>query len=1081
VVTTTDPSRFRPGGTRPFWPVSTLAGLSLLLALPVLAAKPTSLTLQEWSVLLPGAPATVVTADVNGDGRKDLVVVVAFNQWDQIETFESAAMDDVEGLVEVMTIVPSLVDRREVRVYLAQPEGGYEPRGRGLPLPLSVLSMEAGPPGTPVVALTDEGVSALRLDETGAPRLVPLIADPPVLAGTGTFLPNLGLVRDLSGDGVPDLLLPARDGLAVYLGGADGLSTQASARLPVPGEVFRSADGLEHRYPLPLIQDLNGDRLPDLVFRDPVKRWEKVTFLRNTGNGRFHPQDEVDLSNGEAKDAPSPVFVGDLDGDGSAEVVDQKSLDKEDAGGIRKEMQQVREPKSRLSFRKVGKGLKGVREPHGSFDIVGYAFEGGDSEFNFPGGFQDLNGDGRMDLVTITMDLTVPKLMGSVATKRLTIGLDFHVWCQGEGGAFQRVRGLDLSGKFRINFNDLQVNENGVGVSQISQFSGDFDGDGRSDFVQIGRGRAVTIHRGRPDCSFPATPDLTVNLREEPRDISLVQVRDIDGDKRSDLLVLQPQKATEPGMAPPVRLDFYLSGKPSPPAPLPSTPTPPRRERGDQQNPGILLLFLLPLSRRGGRGGFGRGGRGVRARAAAALFLPFFLLAALPTHAQVRTQRLGTLEVQTVPLPGVLLRAVPSRDLAGRPGLALLVASGKDQKARSLLFFDPARRAVDKLADGLHEESNVLAAFDFDGDGSATPVVGLPGALWVPTAGGGKRQLLERAHLDLRSLAGDGLGLSWPAGLPWIPAARAGLLELLAPGPGGGLQTQASFPLPLKAERPRWGIRLTSPPVTLLGGRGGVAPLFAVGPETHGKRRLKTLLLSPGGEPVESWSLLPGDERLIDKRPLWLDGRPALAVTTLEKIGIFAKKRFRLFWLERDRSRKGTAPVLAVETDCPLWFPVDTVAADADGDGREDLGLVHPEGMGGGDLQLSVFHNEGNRFAARPRRIKLSLEPRAWHWGADFTRDGTPDLLVLGGGKLQLFPGEAKGGRPVAARAAWSVAVGKEKSKKDQEDDREDRDGPDAGGGWAVEVVDVEGDGVPEILARGEEGEDRSVLMVVRR
>ena len=86
-------------------------------------------------------------------------------------------------------------------------------------------------------------------------------------------------------------------------------------------------------------------------------------------------------------------------------------------------------------------------------------------------------------------------------------------------------------------------------MSQLSLFSGDFDGDGRADFVQIGRGRRVTIHRGRPDCGFPADPDLAFDLREEPRDLSLVQIRDLDGDGRSDLLVVQPKGAAEPGFA----------------------------------------------------------------------------------------------------------------------------------------------------------------------------------------------------------------------------------------------------------------------------------------------------------------------------------------------------------------------------------------------------------------------------------------------------------------------------------------------------------------------------------------------------
>jgi hypothetical protein len=507
------------------------------------------------SLELPGAPAAVVSADVDGDGRRDLVVVVAFNQWDEVAITESSTMDDVQGLVDVMTIVPAVIDRREVRVYRARPDGSYEPP-LSLALPLSVLSLEAGPPGTPVVALTDQGASVLRLDPPGALRLEPWIDDPPVMAGTGNFLGDLGLMKDVNGDGLPDLLLPARDGIAVYLGReGKGLARNAASRLPVPGEAFRSARDLERRYPLPQVQDVTGDGRPDLVFRDPVKRWRSVWVSRNAGQGRFLPAVEVVLGTGDPR-APNPVWMGDLEGDGRATVVFRQSLDDPKRGSMRKEMAKAREPHGRLTFRRLSRDLVPEKTPYRTFDITGWGLEGIEAEsteIELPGGFQDLNGDGRPDLVTVTMDLGLPQLLGSLATKRLNVGLDFHVWCQEKDGGFRPVKGLDLSGTFRFDLNDLRV-------SQLSLFSGDFDGDGRADFVQIGRGKRVTIHRGRADCSFPAKPDMAFDLREEPRDLSLVRIRDLDGDGRSDLMIITPRRAAEEGFVAPVRLDLYLSG-----------------------------------------------------------------------------------------------------------------------------------------------------------------------------------------------------------------------------------------------------------------------------------------------------------------------------------------------------------------------------------------------------------------------------------------------------------------------------------------------------------------------------------------
>lgn len=546
----------KPGrkGYRPCLPVLLLAAL-LTHAAPAFCAG-RLLPLRGQSLDLPGAPAAVVSADLDGDGRRDLAVVAAYNQWDEIAITESSTMDDVQGLVEVMTIVPAVVDRREVRVYRARPDGSYEPP-RSVALPLSVLSLEAGPPGTPAVALTDEGASVLRLDpQGGGPRLEPWIADPPVMAGTGNFLGDLGLMKDVNGDGVLDYLLPARDGLAVYLGRPEGkgLARRAASRLPVPGSVYRSTGDLERRYPLPQVRDVSGDGRPDLLFRDPVKRWRTVWVARNGGQGRFLPAVEVSLGTGRPRD-PNPVWMGDLEGNGLAEVVLRQSLDDPRDGGIRKELEKAREPKGRLTFRRLNKDLVPEKAAYRTFDVMGWGFEAADadSDIELPGGFQDLNGDGRPDLVTVTMDVGLPKLLGSLATKRLTVGLDFHVWCQQKDGAFRPVKGLDLSGSFRFDLNNLRV-------SQLSLFSGDFDGDGRADFVQLGRGKRVSIQRGRADCSFPSNPDMAFDLKEEPRDLSLVQIRDLDGDGRSDLMIVTPRRAAEEGFVPPVRLDLYLSG-----------------------------------------------------------------------------------------------------------------------------------------------------------------------------------------------------------------------------------------------------------------------------------------------------------------------------------------------------------------------------------------------------------------------------------------------------------------------------------------------------------------------------------------
>jgi FG-GAP-like repeat len=533
-----------------------LAALLLFAALPAAAATGRELALSRVSLALPGAPAVVIPADLDGDGRGDLVVVVATTGWEDIGVEERAQMDAVEGLVEVLTVVPALLDRRQVRFYRGVAGGGFALAGEPLELPPSVLSLAAGPPGLPVVALTDEGLSALRLGEGDALRLEPLLADPPVLAGSGLFLPDLGLTPDLDGDGRGDLLLPVPDGAAVYLTGASGLASKATSRVALPGDERLPGDARHYRtgpvrhYPLPAVFDADGDGLPDLLVRNHERGWNAFFLLRGLGGGRFAPP--VKPLGERARNAkPEVVFFGDLDGDGRAELVTAEE-EKGEEGSLRKELAAARRPRFRYRIHRLTPELGMAPAPARELEVEGYAF-GGDEGIRLPGGFQDLNGDGRQDLVTLTLDFSLLEALKALTFRRLSVGLDFHVWCQQSDGSFRPVPGLDLSGVFHLKLDDLRP-------GQLSLFAGDFDGDGRADFVQMGRGRRVTIHRGREDCSYPAEPDLTIELEEPPQDLALVQVRDLDGDGRADLMVTQAQSPGESGETAPVRLDLYLSG-----------------------------------------------------------------------------------------------------------------------------------------------------------------------------------------------------------------------------------------------------------------------------------------------------------------------------------------------------------------------------------------------------------------------------------------------------------------------------------------------------------------------------------------
>ncbi len=555
-----------------------LALLLLALSAP-LHARRENLALHPVSLPLPGAPSAIVPADVDGDGVLDLAVVVVYTLWTEVGIQETMEMDDVEGLVEVLTVIPSLADRRELRVFFGRPAGGFEAAGPALAIDPTVLSIEAGPPGTPVFALTDDGVSAVRVRRGQASQpenaiaLEPLIRERPVLAGTGVFLPNLNLGHDVDADGRKDLLLPTAEGVSVYLSGPDGLRSEPASRVRFPLAALQAEGArsqLSRFYPLPEVRDVDGDRLPDLLLKHSAGEWNGFQVMRNRGGGRFGeavapagPYKRASFASTET--GPSILFFGDLDGDGRAEYVTQEEQ-KPAKETFRAEMEQAKRPKYLYRLHRSRPDLSQEPKSFQQFHGIGYAATGGGGgrddgggdegsvglEVSLPGGFQDLNGDSRLDLVAMSLDFSLFQAVKVLTVQRISIGFDFHVQCQGSGGGFKTVSGLDLSGKLNLNLNNMQI-------GQISQFAGDFDGDGLADFTQIGRGKTVTIHRGRADCSYPARPDLAIQLREPPRDLGLVQVRDFDGDSLADFLVIQPQMVREAGVTPPVRLDLYLS------------------------------------------------------------------------------------------------------------------------------------------------------------------------------------------------------------------------------------------------------------------------------------------------------------------------------------------------------------------------------------------------------------------------------------------------------------------------------------------------------------------------------------------
>ena len=451
-----------------------------------------------------------------------------------------------------------------------------------------------------------------------------------------------------------------------------------------------------------------------------------------------------------------------------------------------------------------------------------------------------------------------------------------------------------------------------------------------------------------------------------------------------------------------------------------------------------------------------------------------------------------------------------ARSAAGEPGGD--PAAGPPPR---LLLLDAARAALGDPAATLTEspiplprETESLALADLDGDGAPELLAGAPGRVWSlgdPASPGRPVPVLTDPDVDLAAAR----PLLDPA-LPLLPSPAVGRLRWYRPAAGGGLTPAGSAPLPVRTRRRAHGLELSSPQPTLLPAAGGAPPRWAAGPEPHGDRRLRSLLVDPlsgDGAAAEYWSMLPSPERVESARFLTLDGHPALAVFThaADRLGIFDQARLRLFRLGADRTRAGSVPILAVDTTSHRWQRAAVAIADLDADGRDDVSIAQVKGLGGGAILIETYRGMGGgRFDRRPKKVRLDAPDATWRWlthaDSDLDGDDLPDLIALSEGRLLIYtsaprrPGTALGDTPT-----WEIAwprpeadetreqaegVTDDGGDDEDEEDEEDEDSHRAdhrfpGLGGFPGALDLDGDHRPEIVFRAPLPDGRERLRIV--
>jgi hypothetical protein len=220
-----------------------------------------------------GTPTNVVAADVNGDGRPDLVVPVADSSG-RITGIEILLGEGSGGFTEAPGSPISILAGSALSVALADFDGD-------------------GKPDLTVADTQRNEISILRGDGTGRfgpPVVVAAVRRPRTLA-----------VGDFDGNGKPDLAALVTNGVAILLGDGSGAFHAAG------GSPAGSGNDLT-------VADLNGDGKSDLAVANA--NGEALSVQLATGGGRFR----------QAANSPFPagyplrLAMGDFDQDGKTDI-----------------------------------------------------------------------------------------------------------------------------------------------------------------------------------------------------------------------------------------------------------------------------------------------------------------------------------------------------------------------------------------------------------------------------------------------------------------------------------------------------------------------------------------------------------------------------------------------------------------------------------------------------------------------------------------------------------------------------------------------------------------------------------------
>jgi hypothetical protein len=482
----------------------------LLLAVATAAASQEAGPFQRTKFEFPGTIQDQLLADVDGDGRLDVLIIhgAAGNLDDH--RLAICRQDDSKGFLPCV----------------------FED------LPDTARALDVGPldtaPGAELVLLTDEGILVSSWQGSGFGPPAALEAAATIFAGTDQDVPRpIDLLFDLDGGGGRELVLPTLEGPTLVRAG------EAPQVLASPAEVSYSAGSrngdinsflrrhyqrritAQHLTPDVFVEDYDGDGRKDVItMLDNVLR----VFLQDEEGGLPTTPSLIEERSTIGDDELRSEFTGEattfaqLDGDERADLIVMKW------GSSEKRT-------------RMDRAIFYSREDGGFSDRPDQVVR---SESVFPDfDILDLNGDGRRDLV-IPFFHVAPAQAVRVMTQN-AIKIQFRLflmrpdgrYAQGEGKAFVRVdRRVVLD--YHLDILRLIFGNEAAPTGRIApllDFGADFNGDGYADLAADDGSDRLRIYWGNEQVRYGNSPDLVLPF-ESTLSYDLI---DADGDGRTDL------------------------------------------------------------------------------------------------------------------------------------------------------------------------------------------------------------------------------------------------------------------------------------------------------------------------------------------------------------------------------------------------------------------------------------------------------------------------------------------------------------------------------------------------------------------